>query len=73
MHPNCNDLQAKPEENMADIETATKVNDLEATPQATLNQNTKKSTQNQQPEFNDPVEAIKFHMREHGLTQRDLN
>ena len=72
MHPNCNDLQAKPEENMADIETATKVNDLEATPQVTLNQNTKKSTQNQQSEFNDPVEAIKFHMREHGLTQRDL-
>ena len=27
---------------------------------------------NAQPEFNDPVEAIKFHMEAQGLTQRDL-
>ena len=57
---------------MADIETTSRVGNLEATPRAIPNQKAKQSNQTQQPEFNDPIEAIKFYMDELCLTQRDL-
>ena len=50
---------------MTNIETTQESNDPEPTPQATLGPN-------QKPEFSGPVEAIKYHMAQQGLTQRDL-
>ena len=50
---------------MTNIETTEGINDPEPTPQATPGPN-------QKPEFNGPVEAIKYHMAQQGLTQRDL-
>ena len=50
---------------MTNIETTQAINDPEPTPQATPGPN-------QKPEFNGPVEAIKYHMAQQGLTQRDL-
>ena len=50
---------------MTNIETAPGINDPEPPPQATPGPN-------QKPEFNGPVDAIKYHMAQQGLTQRDL-
>ena len=50
---------------MTNIETTQGINDPEPTLQATPGPN-------QKPEFNGPVEAIKYHMAQQGLTQRDL-
>ena len=50
---------------MTNIETTQESNDPEPTPQATPGPN-------QKPECSGPVEAIKYHMAQQGLTQRDL-
>ena len=50
---------------MANIGITQESDDPEPTPQAT-------TSPNQQPEFRDPVEAIRYYMDQNGLTQRDL-
>ena len=50
---------------MTNIETTWESNDPEPTPQAT-------PSRNQEPEFSDPVDAIKYYMDQQGLAQRDL-
>ena len=50
---------------MTNIETTREGNDPGPTPQATPGRN-------QEPEFSDPVEAIKYYMDQQGLAQRDL-
>ena len=65
MYPSGCGLQMISEKNMTNIETTREGDDPEPTSQATPSPNRK-------PEFSDPVEAIKYHMAQQGLTQRDL-
>ena len=54
---------------MSDRKPAAKVDGIETTPAPTIDA---QASSDHEPQFDDPVEAIRFYMGEKGFTQRDL-